>query len=475
MESLRTASKAQNPSFLPVSAPVATSPDYSRFHQNSIESAQAQKSPLGIHTNYPSTAEKTKVEPTPTQLKNRQKYKRLKTAAKLLPNERIASCQHTIAPEYQYATVAFNPANSATRFKGLYCCDSSSCPHCVAARSEADRHELTVALSVAKKREWTVFMVTLTLQHLTHDALLDLQALLTRAFDRCFSGRFYQGMKDEYGIKGKIKGWEVTYGKNGFHPHLHILFFSELKISSVQLAGLETWLGGRWLETLKKLGGSASLQYGISIEAADSKIAEYIAKWGHEPSETSWGIESEITKGHLKKARDESGLTMFELLGAAGGEADSVERLQRIFPALEREALVARAGQLYVEYFRAFKGKPRLHWGNLKNLLELDEALRQLSESETEVEDETFEIVMIERGAEWVKVTGGYKGADRRAELLEVCSTGNPFEVQRWLKQHDITAVIPDLAWERFNALEGRAWQSPGDDWEPVAGGRLID
>jgi len=79
---------------------------------------------------------------------------------------------------------------------------------------------------------------------------------------------------------------------------------------------------------------------------------------------------------------------------------------------------------------------------------------------------------MIERH-EAVRVTGGYKGDDLRAELLEVCSAGNPYQVQRWLKQHDIPAIVPDVAWEHFDSLAGRAWQSPGDEWQPAAGGRL--
>ncbi len=448
--------------------------DFSHYRQKSTESAQAQKTPLGIHAEYSSTRRKAKSEPTPAQLKKRQTNKRLNAAAKLLPGERIASCQRIVSPEYEYMAVRYNPADSCTGFRGLVCCESASCPHCVAKRSESDRQELAAALAAAKKRGWSVFMLTTTLRHTSHDALLDLMDKLPKAFNSAFSGRWYSDLTEEYRLLGKVKGWEITFGWNGWHPHLHILFFYEGEMSAPILAGLRKVIGVRWLESLKKHGASASMEYGISLEAADSKIAEYIAKWGREPNEHSWGVESEMTKHHLKQSRDESGLTIFEILGAAAGESEALNRLARIFPALDDEALINRAGNLYVEYFRAFKGKARLHWGkNLKKLLNLDEELRQLTEAEIEIEDQSFDMVMIHR-VEAFKVTGGWTGEDRRSELLELCSAGNPYEVQRWCLERGIDCIIPDIAFEWFNQLEGRSWQSPGVGWRPVAGGRVV-
>jgi hypothetical protein len=285
-------------------------------------------------------------------------------------------------------------------------------------------------------------------------------------------------MQEEYQIKCKIKTWETMFGNNGHHPHLHILMWSGLDLNDYAFAGLEKTVGLRWLETLKKLGGSALLEYGISIETADSKIADYIAKWGHEPSEASWGIESEMTKSHLKKNNLE-GMTPFELLGASAGEADQLEKLARIFKGLNRSELEARAGQLYVEYFRAFKGKARLHWGKTKELLNLDQELKLYAEAEAArqqsmaPEMEPYPMVMIERGQEWTKITGGWKGEDLRADLMEVCETLNPYLVRQWLADRQIIGIIPDLAWERFDQLGGRDWQSPGAGWIPAAGGRV--
>jgi hypothetical protein len=446
--------------------------DYSRFHQKNIDSAKPEKSTLGIYAQYPSTAEKSAKadsSPTPAQLLKKRKYKRLRKAAQLLPTEKIANCQKCIAPGYAYAVGRTNG-----HFRGLEACDSPSCPHCVAARSERDRHELTIALAEAAKLGWKPFMVTLTLRHMRQDLLVALLDMLTEAFDKCFSGRWYQDLKDEYQLKTKVKTWETMTGSNGWHPHLHILIWSGLQLNDYAFAGLEKTIGLRWLETLKKLGGSALLEYGISIETADSKIADYIAKWGHEPSESSWGIESEMTKAHSKHSRLE-GLTPFEVLGAAAGEADQLERLARIYPALSSDELKTFAGKLYVEYFKAFKGKPRLHWGNTKKLLNLDEALAAWDEANPPAPDEHYDMVMIERGAEWLKVHGGYKGDDLRAELLDVCSTGNPYLVRQWLADREIVGIIPDNAWDQFNQVGGRVWFSPpGDEWIPAAGGRVL-
>lgn len=467
MESLNSPSTSQNKPFLLTSRPATGSVDFSILRQKAAATAAAKNSTLGTHAQNPSHARKSISEQTPAQLLKGRKYKRLRQAAKLLPNEKIASCQKTVAPGFAYAV-----GRSNGHFGGLEACDSPSCPHCAVARSERDRHELTIALAEAAKLGWKPFMVTLTLRHTTFDKLCELLDLLTTAFDKCFSGRWYQDLKDEYQLKAKVKTWESTYGKNGHHPHLHILMWTGIPLNEHGFAGLRKTVGLHWLETLKKLGGSASLEYGISIETADSKVAEYIAKWGHEPSEHSWGIESEMTKSQSKQSHLD-GLVQQQILGAAAGEADQLEKLSFIHPGLSQNELKDLAGKLYREMFFAFKGKPRLHWGNTKKLLNLDAALAAWDEANPPAADEHYDIVLIERGAEWLKVHGGYKGEDLRASLSDVCATGNPFMVRQWLTDHQIVGIIPDDAWERFNQLAGRSWQSPGDEWQPVAGGRV--
>jgi hypothetical protein len=450
------------------------SPNY----QKNRDSSQLQKSTLGTYAEYPSHARKMDTGVKPQQLQKRQKNKRVRKAGKLLPGEKIASCQLAVAPEYQYVTLNVNPADCSSRWHGLVCCQSYSCPHCAAARSEHDRHELTVALAAATKRGWHPVMVTPTMSHNMFQPLDINRDQLANAFDRCFSGRWWQDVQEEYQLQCKVKMWETTFGKNGWHPHMHILIWSAIELNDYALAGLQKTLALRWVEILSKLGRWATLEHGLTVEAADSKIADYIAKWGHEPSEQSWGVESEMTKSHLKKNRLD-GMTPFELLGAAAGESDRLEKLSHILKGQNREQLENRAGRLYVEYFKAFKGKPRLHWGKTKDLLGLDRELELYAQAEAEAQQPTspelepYPMVMIERGCEWVKVTGGYKGEDLRCDLSEVCETLNPYLVRQWLADRQIVATIPGVAWERFNQLGGRTWHSLGDDWRPVAGGRL--
>ena len=78
---------------------------------------------------------------------------------------------------------------------------------------------------------------------------------------------------------------------------------------------------------------------------------------------TKWGLESEITKGHLKKGREDS-LTPFDLL------RQSVE--------------MPMYGILFREFADVFKGKKQLYWSKgLKALLGIQ------SKTDEEIVDET--------------------------------------------------------------------------------------
>lgn len=402
---------------------------------------------LGIYAESSSTREKLQDRdelPSPKDAATKARFRLQRQAARLLPGERLAECMRQVAPDALYVSANYSPGQKSSYFSNLKVCESYCCPVCAVRRAEQDRHELSVALAEAAKRDWYPVLLTFTLRHTIADDLASLQIALAGAFDACFSGRWYQDFKYEYQVQGKIKAWEVTYGRNGHHPHLHVLMFMRGKLNDYQLQGLKSWLADRWIEMLARRGYDATWTHGVDVRSGDSQIAEYIAKFGREPLNPQWGVDSEIARIPTKKAHLD-GLTPFELLAASGGDSASLKRLSEIHPNMDTEGLKTRAGQLFREIFYAFKRKPRLYWGTLKRTLELDLALMNF-EAANEKPDDTISMVLIERGHDWLAIHGGYAGTDLRADLLNVVRSGDAFKVEAWLKANNLPGIVPDEA-----------------------------
>ncbi|WP_044439426.1 protein rep [Bacillus mycoides] len=79
-----------------------------------------------------------------------------------------------------------------------------------------------------------IALLTLTFGHNKADRLKETLEKFGNATRKLMSGRAYNNIRDELDLIGRIQVFEVTYSKNGFHPHVHIALFYmndvELKI-----------------------------------------------------------------------------------------------------------------------------------------------------------------------------------------------------------------------------------------------------
>lgn len=374
------------------------------------------------------------------------RYKLLNTARRLLPGEKMEDCNRAIVPSEGCVAVQ-RSADRRGEYRAYYVnlqhCDSSSCPLCSYRRAEQDRRALSVALSQAKKAGLYALLLTFTVRHHHGAKLADLQAAVATAFDAAFSGRAYQRVKQVYGFKGKVKAWETTYGQSGWHPHLHVIALTDRPVTGEQIDALKRDLYAIYSRSLLKQGFSATIEHGIDIRASDDRIADYIAKFGREPQELIWGASSEIAKARIKQGQSGS-LTPFDLLAAAGGDSGQIARLGYVCDSPSRSALMDRAARLYVEYFRTFKGKPRLYWGkDLRKLLDLDSAIEAVEAAEAAQQQgapEPIHVVTIDR-ENWRKVCDTARG-DLRAELLNLCHTADRAQIVSWSRFRGIDLII---------------------------------
>lgn len=149
--------------------------------------------------------------------------------------ERIRKCRVVrITPEVQL-TERVDGHTGECRFvvRGLQTCGSvHSCPTCASRILAGRADEIAKALDV--NRRVSSALVTFTLKHHHGVPLALLRKLLALAYSEMKAGRTGLELKEDLAYRGDIRAAEQTVGRNGWHPHLHALWFSKVAIDQSQ-------------------------------------------------------------------------------------------------------------------------------------------------------------------------------------------------------------------------------------------------
>jgi hypothetical protein len=182
--------------------------------------------------------------------------------------------------------------------------------------------------------------------------------------------------------------------------------------NSGQIAGFYADLRTLWAEHVSMAGGNTKWEYATMLTVADSSIAAYIAKWGHDPSEdtlpqlTRWGKAQEMTRSPLKTSHS-GHYTPFEMLE---------EYLINGAPS------PAYWGRLYKDYAAAMKGQRQLTWSRKPDL----RALAGIADEKTDnqiVEGEEAGYILLAQltPTEWKAIIW----AGMRGVVLDCCARGD--------------------------------------------------
>jgi hypothetical protein len=266
---------------------------------------------------------------------------------KLLPNSRTAKCLR-LRRNGQDIHVLQSKEHKTCSYKGLQTCGSVwACPVCAAKISERRRVELSAAIERHLANGGGVYLLTLTNPHHFGDDLAELLAGQAKALYYFNSDRASRKVFAAMGCIGQIRALETTHGRlrrvnNGWHPHYHIVLFAA---SGIDLLAFQLDLSLRWISACTKAGLKApSMEHGAKLDPGEF-AADYAAKWG---------LDHEMTKGHIKKAKD--GESPFDLLRAYLANGDK------------------QAGALFLQFAQTFKGKRQLHWSHgLKKRFQIGE------------------------------------------------------------------------------------------------------
>lgn len=250
-------------------------------------------------------------------------------------------------------------------YGGLVTCGSVWwCPVCAAKISERRRVELSHGIESANKLGLSVVLATFTVPHGLGDDVKLILDRMSSAWRFMGMSKGYKELRSLVGIVGTIRALEVTHGQNGFHPHYHVLFFCESSNPGL-VSILHLWLSALW--------SHACVKKGLPRPSADRGVHCDDGTWAARYA-SKWGLEDEMTKGHMKTSKGIKGRSPWDLLRSA--LRDNCEKSRRLFAV----------------YAVAFKGRRQLTWSRgLRDLLSVGVEFTD-EELATKQEDNAFEL-----------------------------------------------------------------------------------
>ena len=266
----------------------------------------------------------------------------------------VRNCLRAKITKKKGVTLFYNVEREQANFGNLQRCYSVwNCPICSMTITEGRRTELQQGLANWIDAGGHAYLATFTNSHHKGDNLGDLLQGQKKAFVKFWEKTKVKEMLKRLGYKGRIVATEVTWGEqNGWHPHYHMILFFDHEINH---QGLQTFLALQWQEVCIKAGLKApDLIHGVDVRNG-TYAAKYVSKWG---------LEEEVTKGHLKKGLNGS-LTPFDLLRGASTNN--------------------HFKTLFKQFADVFKGKQQLVWSKgLKELLGIKQVTDEELIEETE-------------------------------------------------------------------------------------------
>ena len=215
------------------------------------------------------------------------------------------------------------------RYHGFETCKSVwSCPMCSARIRSARAAELTEAVTLYGHER--VYMLTLTVRHEYGDNFASMADNIAEAFRLVRQGNAWKTMCKRYGLEHQVRAVEHTYGRNGWHPHLHTLWFLERALTLQQQQEMEARIFELWSGCVARTFGRHHLPsqaHGVRVTLC--RDGNYLSKMGLEMTDPGGKVGRHQGRSPWEIAED-----------AADGDPKSVE--------------------LWLEYVRGTKGHTAL-------------------------------------------------------------------------------------------------------------------
>jgi hypothetical protein len=271
------------------------------------------------------------------------------------------------------------------------------------------------------------------MSHDRGEELAGLWRLLSAGWAFMTSGRQWQDFKDDHGLAGSVKTVEVTHGLNGWHPHLHVLFFVDAPMNDFDreddYRAFRASLRERWIDYYRiKHHRNVSREFGTRFEPVkpdeSDRMGIYCTKAGYE-----------LAMADAKIGRSEGQRHPFAIAHDAARWGDKADVM------LLREWLVASKRRKSIQWTGA-DIKAYLSGG-------VDQTDGQLA-SEEQIGDQA--LLVVDRGL-WRQIVRATRTA--RVEFLQLFEDGgDTFDALYYLAELGIPAEIAEdgpLALLRLN------------------------
>lgn len=253
------------------------------------------------------------------------------------------------------------PGQDTAHFRGVISCGSIwLCPVCAAKISEGRRQELREVMDGHAAEGGAAYQVTLTMPHTRFDGCKDLRDAVAHGWQLAQGTRAWSRAKKEFGVMGQVRTLEITHGQRGWHPHLHLLVFTDRHLGADDQETFQTVMFEEWAKRVEQLTGKKCNRSAFDWRPATA--GDYLTKWG---------ADAEITKAIDKQGRGASRSPWELLSDAADGDQ--------------------QARMLWLDYAEAFKGARHMTWsrGFKDRYLRSDRTDEDLSRTMPETGDNT--------------------------------------------------------------------------------------
>jgi len=252
------------------------------------------------------------------------------------PQWRVRECGRWVA--WGMSNVQVRLGDAGWSFGHIHRCGSPwTCPTCSHQISLQRGSEVAHAVQWWRTKDMSaqadVVLVSLTVRHHAGDNLRILRQGLSKAWRTVEQSRLWRKMRAECGLSHHIRCQEVTWGENGWHPHLHILLFCRHPELAL------TWherLMLRWRQEIKRSLGDKcipSKAKALDMRACDDET--YISRMG-----------LEVGSPGCKHAQE--------------GHMTAMQLAKEL--AQSKGPTRARFGALWGEYAKAMHGAHQLQW-----------------------------------------------------------------------------------------------------------------
>lgn len=217
-----------------------------------------------------------------------------------------------------------------------------ACPVCSAVIRQRRAVEVERACFEHLSAGRSVGFLTLTFPHTRGEDLAEMLKVLTACWAKVQQRSGYRAAAGLLDLVGFIRATETTFGAwHGWHPHLHLLLFSDQLVADDQWVQLRDLISASWSSAVVSAGrGRPGEHVGVTLAPVyAAEVGGYLAKV-QDHYGTASAVGREMSRQDLKRGRKGS-RTPFELAEAA---------VEGLIPELP----------LWWEYEAATKGKRSL-------------------------------------------------------------------------------------------------------------------